>query len=599
MNEQRIIEMNKYFYDLFCSVNWDTSKVANLISDKDNIDMMRQAAKRYALNNLGMSEEEYYSSIEDVIVSKHPKYKKSEIGLLERISDATTSKELDVIASHYCDSKLLTSSTYKRKMENYVENFRPEENIESGLLGKILTIRKLRKESEVKKKYFEEHADTAVLLVTSFVDSDYKDVESFCECSNISIMDFYTNVVITKYIDEQIYHDFKKKENLPVNENINATSDKGLHAYTIWSDVNWNSDEFAHIMGFDSVNSARKAALKYANSIGISSSEFYLEKHLSDGQLHKDIKYSVLHEELSDCDYNLDDIYNVVTKYFDSGMELKLLTRIYVSIPYYVRKYRSTQEGVLESDLERKFNLVRDYFREEKYDNIRSIAKKEKHDRDLNDLDSAIEVLKKYVTHTSTKADFRKENDLTIHELAKSFKLVKELKPDLYEELKKEKHNYIEDVFSDHLNKASVMLELMDDGMLNKNGTIRDFDLLDYYGLVDMGVRQFFDIVKHKLELDEISKFSGLLATEQHDFKVKPADILAMKHQFLVKDGIREITKEEKKAIIDYLSNNNVALTNEVYQIAIKRLISDNLDLDTPLEESVLSNLHKGNVRKK
>lgn len=600
MKEQKIIEMNKYFYDLFCSANWDTSKIADLISDKDNIGMMRLAAKRYALNNLGMSEEEYYSSIEEAILSTNAQIIRTDIGLLERISDATSESDLALIANIYSDSKLLTSGEHKRKTESYVKKFRAEENIQSDLLEKVLVTRNFRKELETKRKYFEENGDFAVSLVTSFIYSDFKDVESFCERSNISVMDFYEGVVITKHLDEQIYDDFKKKENLSVDKNENATSDKGLYAYTVWSNVNWNSDKFARIIGTDSVKAARKDALRYANSIGISNAEFYLEKHLFDGQLYKDINYSVLYEELSDCDPILEDVCNVVSKYSSSDADLALLTSVYAATPYYVRKYRSVEAENLEKEIKMKLNLARDYFREEKFDNIRSAAKKEKHDRNLSELDSAIDILKKYVNYdSSNKTKFRKENDLTTHELNKSFKLVKELKPDLYEELKHKKNNYIEDICSDRLYKASIMLELMDDEMLNKNGTIRDFDLLDYYGLADINVKQFFDSVKNKLELDEISKFSGLLTAEQHDFKVKPADILSMKHQFLIKDGIREITKEEKKVVMEYLSNNNVPLTNELYQIAIKRLISDNLDLDTPLEESVLSNLDKGNVRKK
>ena len=604
-NNKDMDKFGMYCYNILSHANWDTNKVAEAAVNKEGVSTVRLAARDYAVNVLGMSLDEYYSNIESFLLKEYKNTIKKDIALLERISDSNTDEEFKQIAAEYYGNRILINKDYQEKLQRYIDVFRSNEEIEEEMIYKIdrikLFYRELRERELLSKKqaeYFEENEINAMLLVSSFVESRYKDVDTFCYESGISIMDFYENVVITKFTDHKLYVDFKEKENIVRKPLSEEDREECKYYYDSWREVNWNSDLLTEKFGLHYANIARRKAREYALlELGISHSEFYLENRLFNGQLYKSNLYSTLFEELSDSDISLIECYNITSKYFASDIDLKVLTQVNASTSYYLNGYRQAERDEVEKDIRLKFNLVRDYIRNQKINSFHSRLKDEKIERDLQKLDEAVSLLEKYTSEATSIAEFARKSDINDQVCRAYFRLVKDLRPQLYEELMEKRQNYVDNVKFNNLKDASIMLDLMEAGILQKNGTFRDFDLLDYYSLSDMNVTKFFDNIKSELSKEEIGKFARLLAIDSRDVKVKEADIHAIKQEFFVEDGIRRITKEEKEVVINCLKSNNVPLTNELYLIAVKRLLEGNLDLDVTLKESVLSNVNKGSAR--
>ena len=132
--------------------------------------------------------------------------------------------------------------------------------------------------------------------------------------------------------------------------------------------------------------------------------------------------------------------------------------------------------------------------------------------------------------------------------------------------------------------RAKMIADLIQTGIENENGEIRQFDILDYYQIINISPKRLFDTTVDSLfeccSIEEIKSFNSFAIKSINDKKISVESILSIKHMLLVNGEIREVTDEEKLNVINFLISNKIRLTNDVYSTALKKYFAGELDLN-------------------
>ena len=144
--------------------------------------------------------------------------------------------------------------------------------------------------------------------------------------------------------------------------------------------------------------------------------------------------------------------------------------------------------------------------------------------------------------------------------------------------------------------KNKKIVELIKNG-IEEDGKIREFDLLDYYNNTKSSLNDFMTSLNGLLTTEEYRIIKTFISKNQNDKGLTPFNINQLYNTKtvvgvnfdekgkIIEGSGREITKEEKQNIISYLNSRQIPITKITYNIAFRRWLSGNLNIEEKQEE--------------
>lgn len=140
------------------------------------------------------------------------------------------------------------------------------------------------------------------------------------------------------------------------------------------------------------------------------------------------------------------------------------------------------------------------------------------------------------------------------------------------------------------LERAKEIVKLLHIGVENEDGELRNFNILDYYNIINISPKRLYEITVSELKKEysdsEIKKFRLFVQKSLNDYKLTVKAIMDVKHSIIVNDEVREITDYDKTNVIGYLKAHNLPLTSDLYSLALKSYLSGELNINNNLDES-------------
>ena len=175
--------------------------------------------------------------------------------------------------------------------------------------------------------------------------------------------------------------------------------------------------------------------------------------------------------------------------------------------------------------------------------------------------------------------EFAKKNGFSYSRTMICFQKLKQDNPSFYNEIKRHLDDLKRRKYKIILTNINKICDEIIHGINLKDGTKKEFDLLDYY-------------LKTKLTFDEFSK----LYPQSDDFSINDRRKIAQfltkvksnayfninqelesKTVLLVSNEMHTVTKDEKLSTIEYLKSKNIPLYYSVYCVALRRLVNGTL----------------------
>lgn len=167
--------------------------------------------------------------------------------------------------------------------------------------------------------------------------------------------------------------------------------------------------------------------------------------------------------------------------------------------------------------------------------------------------------------------------------LNKILSLIKDKDPTLYKK-------YIDKVENEDINNYNKSIELLNK-VIEAIKNNKDFTILDYYFITNFDFKKLITLAYKQLKLEDLKIFKLFISRNRitrpfnnEDIKnlLNSKTIIGGKidtNNNIVANSEREITKEEKMAVINFLKENNIPLYPKVYSIALNRYINNQLDI--------------------
>lgn len=134
------------------------------------------------------------------------------------------------------------------------------------------------------------------------------------------------------------------------------------------------------------------------------------------------------------------------------------------------------------------------------------------------------------------------------------------------------------------LERAKEIVKLLHVGVENEDGEVRKFNILDYYKIINISPKTLYETTAADLREEysdsEVNNFRSFALRSLSDTKLTIKAIMEVKHSVMVNNELREITDYEKTSVIQYLKNNKLPLTADVYAITLKEYLNGQLSLE-------------------
>lgn len=179
----------------------------------------------------------------------------------------------------------------------------------------------------------------------------------------------------------------------------------------------------------------------------------------------------------------------------------------------------------------------------------------------------------------SSLKEFAKKNGFSYGRTMICFQILKQDNPSFYNEIKRHLDDLGSRKYKIILTNINKICDEIIHGINLKDGTKKEFDLLDYY-------------LKTKLTFDEFNR----LYTQSDDFSINDRRKIAQfltkvksntyfninqelesKTVLLVNNEMHTVTKDEKLSTIEYLKSKNIPLYYSVYCVALRRFVNGTL----------------------
>jgi hypothetical protein len=180
-------------------------------------------------------------------------------------------------------------------------------------------------------------------------------------------------------------------------------------------------------------------------------------------------------------------------------------------------------------------------------------------------------------------ASFCSQNRIDENDFAKYTDIVKTYDEALYQK-------YIEKVEKLRVQRYAILSHIVRnivtyiiDGIKVNDQNNRAFDLLDYYSLTKLTLKEFSEICENICSIDQlrlVKKFTNDNGNNHYIDKEKRF------YREKITINNREVTIDEKRLIVNYLENQGFPLYDRIYSLAIKRYIKGTLFINSHINES-------------
>ena len=174
--------------------------------------------------------------------------------------------------------------------------------------------------------------------------------------------------------------------------------------------------------------------------------------------------------------------------------------------------------------------------------------------------------------------------------------LIKIHEPELYALYQKKVNLFMGINYSNLISEINEVVHGLKNGIEFNNHT-RTFDLLDYYQTTKMARHNCLKLAKQILNTHDyklISIFFKKYNTSKPIRNIKALldekTILGMKldnNKKLIPNTGHEVSIEEKLEVLNYLKNNSIPLLDDIYIIALRRHVNDELIIDKSAVENI------------
>ncbi|MBQ9024369.1 MAG: hypothetical protein IJ105_04030 [Bacilli bacterium] len=250
---------------------------------------------------------------------------------------------------------------------------------------------------------------------------------------------------------------------------------------------------------------------------------------------------------------------------------------------YFYSKYFSKEEQDIFNN---KFQKYLEYHKIITKKNSKERIEKIKQER----LQNAINVLELYFNNIDNDLNkFLTENNLTKTSFDSYLKVVKNNNTELYEKY----INHINRI--DEYNDIELIIKQFADKLENGyvlNDKKRDFDVLDYFSLLNIPIKNIYKISSPYLNQKQLLLVKKFMINNQNSDVENESDIKVIREEKrifgleydkfgkIIEGSGREITKEETEKIINYLTDNEIPLNRKTYNAALKRYLNNYISFE-------------------
>ena len=133
------------------------------------------------------------------------------------------------------------------------------------------------------------------------------------------------------------------------------------------------------------------------------------------------------------------------------------------------------------------------------------------------------------------------------------------------------------------VDRAKKILELLHTGIESEDKELRDFNIIDYYRIINISPSKLYESTASELKKEfgetEVKRFRLFVLKSLNDTKLTVKAIMEVKHSVIVNDELREVTDSEKNNVIGYLKSNKLPLTANVYALALRAYLDGTLEM--------------------
>lgn len=526
-------EMQKYFYDYWKNANWDTNKLNDLVTKDLDIKTIRRNAKDYAINELGLTEDEFYEQLETpaTYVQRDGTYKpKKNFKEYEKLSDLETISEIK--KSFDSVQHLYPGIKY------YVKRYR---KYEPDL------VEELRKKVSAFGKY----------------DQYFEKLEKIRESQR----------------------EFKQKGNSEYEKKFTLSQrKKHEECFEYCEKATWVTPRLKNIKPKDlSIKEIRKNAILYlTEALGLSSKDFYdLIKYRnckSPSSAYQSL--FVAYEKLYDCDDSIEEIEKYLSDWtLKNKSDLKKL-KLDIFEHILIMYDRSERED-LEQELNKKAEI---YYaselqkRKEEQKEKEKMKNQQRAEYEKETLPLAKEIIADFVKSPYNIKEYIESLSISHPKFNSYVKIIKKYDEELYNQYKNKTETESKMSFSILIGKGKKMINLIEEGIKVDGAQPREFDLLDYDNMTTLEPTELYSVIKSSLSPTERRTFLRFIGKYENDKNLNIKATMETTYKILDKDGHeRLITNEEKKRIINYLKEKNGHVTQKRYGLAMKKYLNDQL----------------------
>lgn len=505
--------------------------------------------------------------------------------------------------SLYKQSTLQIVNEYKK--DNSIEGIRKIfDDIDKGVYPHLTKIMQANKENpffnleeaKVMKKLYNEHKSYSFLKQVIFLDDRENSVDKI-DVDRYNILNQFYG-----YLEQQNFLCFCGEKYLSRGQQsallkIKKNKDEFKILYQIYQEKLKNE--------FKRKQELKNVRVEKYTELAIHLVDFYLQT--------KDINQTITYAKevlkissnkivsiskfLRDVDFNNKDIFFKICR--------KLVDAKYM---YYIEEILNSQD---ESIIMKKINLTPSELRncilsvnssamvslEEKnklnnfYNNyVIYHCKGISNDFSLDEIDKMTKIIEGYMKNEMfTIERYCDSINMEVYKFHKIVNILRNVNPLLIEKYDDYVKNKTAKIYGVIFSKAREMVPMIKNGIKLEDGSIRPFDILDYYAITSININELWNIAKSKISPSDYSilgKFvnkNGFDKKVDYEFEYNTKYWINLQYDLngnIIPNTGREVTLEEKEGIINYLKNNFIPITNNTYHAALNRWMNGKLILD-------------------
>lgn len=417
-------------------------------------------------------------------------------------------------------------------------------------------------------------------LLNDFINFDincYDDLKKYCSGISVTISDIENSMFKLKDSYPDLVTNAKDKLNKVItvskSNSLYSENDKllGKKYYEFFKKVNFDERRLYEITDDNIDNKKIRNYIKnyMINELGYSENDFYCLIYQNTKRVGK---FFMLFDELSDASNNDNDLINIFERYFTySHVDIsnhKVNDSIYPYALYRTRRNEANWKG-LEADLKNKVDRYRVLRREQ----LRNKIMDNKIDIDDELLEKAKKFAEEFIDSDIKLNDYLNIKNITINTYNIYRSLLENYYPDLFAKLELKNLNSSSTYFYTMLKIGKEIAECIKNGVENEDGTLRKFDLLDYYLKVKLSPDYLFRLIRKKLSTEEYVLYRSFMTRYKNDRGLNINNTINSKHII----NNKEVTFDEKWQAINYLKENGMPVTNSLYYSVLRRLLNDSL----------------------